>query len=131
VRFACWSGPTYRGVGRDLCSNFRSPEWLNWAFRMGGLLYIRYKPSRGGRMGSHSVQYATGESTRALEHWRHSDMKHLFRTPTCPSGAPRSLVLTVPAEWGGVYTNLGMNIAGSCSRRLLLCYAIVNTIIMI
>jgi len=42
-------------------------------------------------MGSHSVQYATGESTRALEHWRHSDMKHLFRTPTCPSGAPRLL----------------------------------------
>ncbi len=31
MRFACWSGPTYRGVGRDLCS----PEWLNWAFRMG------------------------------------------------------------------------------------------------
>ncbi len=73
---------------------------------MKSLLYIRYKPSRGGRMESHSVQYATGESTRALEHWRHSDMKHLFRTPTCPSGAPRSLVLTVPAEWGGVYTNL-------------------------
>jgi len=36
VRFACWSGPTYRGVGRDLCSNFRSPGMAQLGFSDGG-----------------------------------------------------------------------------------------------